>query len=166
MEKQKEEEAKTKENSAEKLKTENEELKTKLKYLYAEFDNYKKHVEKEKAAIKSAAGEKVVKELLPVIDDFERVLEGHKKNESQANKNNILDGVEMIYKNMMRVLEKEGLKVIEAKGKKFNPYCHEAVLTCKDEAVDDNLVVEEIQKGYMLNSNVIRTAKVKVNKRD
>lgn len=158
-EKKKEDEKREEER---KEKDEVTELKTKLAYLYAEFDNYRKNAEKEKEFIRSAAAERVVSELLPVIDDLERVLENKKESENGE----IIRGVEMIYKNLMKALEKEGLKKIEAKGKKLDPSYHEVLLTCNDEAYEDDAVIEELQKGYMLNSKVIRTAKVKVNKKE
>lgn len=148
-----------KEGEEKKEKGEAAELKTKLAYLYAEFDNYRKQAEKEKEYIRSVASERIISELLPVIDDLERVLENAKGNENEMKK-----GVEMIYKNLMKALEKEGLKKIEARGKKLDPRYHEVLLTCADKECEDNVIVEELQKGYMLNSKVIRTAKVKVNK--
>jgi len=157
-EKKKEAEKKEEER---KEKGEVSELKTKLAYLYAEFDNYRKQAEKEKEFIRSVASERIISELLPVIDDLERVLESAEGNENEMKK-----GLEMIYKNLVKALEKEGLKKIEAKGKKLDPGYHEVLLTCNDEAREDNAVIEELQKGYMLNSKVIRTAKVMVNKKE
>lgn len=148
------------EEKAKKLEEEINSLRKELHYLYADFDNYKKHAEKEKELIRKAAGERIIKELLNVIDDFERMLKNFENEKKE-----IYEGVKMVYDKFIKVLEKEGLRKIEAAGKKFDPYYHEAVEICSYDDKEDNIVLEELQHGYMLNSIVLRTAKVKVNRR-
>ncbi len=129
-----------------------EERLNQLKYLQADFDNYRKRFDKEKRNIIKLANENLIKELLVILDDFERALQ-----------QNVVDkeGLRLLYKNFLKILENHGLKKIDAIGEKFDPYYHEAVLREKSNK-DDNVILEELQKGYMLNSKVIRHSKVKV----
>ena len=125
-----------------------------LKYLQAEFDNFRKWSAKEKETITSLANERLVCDLLVVLDDFERALPslGQEKNR---------EGMEMIYKKFTKILTEYGLQPIECVGKKFDPHYHEVLCTerCSHEP---NTVTEEIGKGYQLKSKVIRPSKVKI----
>ena len=142
---------------AEKLKKELEE-KTKLaedrlsqlKYLQADFENYKKSFEKEKQDIIKLANEQLIKDLLAVLDDFEKALEIEKNK----------DGLNLLYRKIIKALESHGLKQIEAVGEKFDPYYHEALL--KEKSDKDGIVLEEFQRGYILKGKVIRHSKVKI----
>jgi len=136
-----------------------EERLNQLKYLQADFENYRKNFEKEKEKIIELANENLIKELLVIIDDFERALQSIKNEKNK-------DGLIMLHRNFFRVLENHGLKKIEALGKKFDPYHHEALLKEKSDK-EDGMILEEIQPGYILKSKVIRHSKVKVadNKR-
>ncbi len=125
-----------------------------LKYLQADFDNYRKKFEKEKDNIIKTANESLIKELLVVIDDFERALQSIKDKENKK-------GLTMIYKNLFKILEYHGLKKIEALYKKFDPYYHEAILKEKSDK-SDGCVLEEIQRGYLLHSGILRHSKVKI----
>ena len=125
-----------------------------LKYLQADFENYRKNFEKERGKIIELANENLIKELLIIIDDFERALNSI---ENEKNK----EGLIMLHKNFFKVLETYGLKKIEAMGKKFDPYHHEALLKEKSDK-EDGIILEEIQPGYMLKSKIIRHSKVKV----
>lgn len=131
-----------------------EERLNQLKYFEADFDNYRKNFEKEKEKIIELANENLIKELLVIVDDFERALQ---LIENEKNK----EGLIMLHKNFLRVLESHGLKKIEVFGKKFDPYLHEALLKEKSNK-EDGIVLDEIQPGYMLKSKVIRHSKVKV----
>ena len=133
-----------------------EKLKTSLAYLQADFDNYRKYVEKEKQRIQSLANENLIRSILAVIDDFESALSSIKDSDTKK-------GLGMIYSKLMRTLEEFGLKRIEALGKKFDPYYHEAVMS-EESSEEDGTVLEELQRGYMLNSTVIRHSKVKIAK--
>ena len=124
--------------------------------LMAEFDNYRKRSEKEKSDTYDYAVSNTVVEILPVIDNFERAL----KVESQDK--NLFAGVEMIYKQMMGLLEKLHVTPIDAVGKEFDPNLHNAVMHIDDENLGENIVAEELQKGYLYKEKVIRHSLVKV----
>ncbi len=121
-----------------------------LQRLQAEFDNFRKRTEKEKFEIIKTAESDLITELLDVLDDFELSLKYTKD-----------EGVKMIYSELYSLLEKRGLKPIDAKCK-FNPRYHEALI--KEVGESDGVILEELQKGYTLNDKVIRTAKVKISK--
>jgi molecular chaperone GrpE len=139
------------------------ELTETLQRLQAEFENYNKRVENEKKEIRMYAEAELVKKLLPVLDSFEIAL----KNNSPCGNDNdrILKGMEMIYAQLFEILEDEGLRKIESSGKRFDPYYHEVLMTEQDNKKDDEIILEELQKGFMFNDKVLRYSKVKVNKR-
>jgi len=128
-----------------------------LKYLQADFDNYKKIVLRERENFVKQANENLIKELLTILDEFERSLVLIKNKDD-------LRGLELIYKNFLKILENFGLKKIEAVGKKFDPYYHEVILQ-EESDEPEGTILQEIQKGYMLNSKIIRHAKVKIAKK-
>ena len=101
-----------------------------------------------------------IEQMLPIVDNFERSLAIENPSEEVAN---FLKGYEMIYKQIMTLLENQGVKVIEAEGKEFDPNFHQAVMTVSDENFKPGMVVEELQKGYMLKDRVIRASLVKVS---
>ena len=107
------------------------------------------------------ANREVFLELLPVIDDFERSL--NTENKKQTLKS-LREGVELIYKKLIQTLEKFGLKPIESLDHPFDPELHDALMQAEVKDKDSNIVVEEVEKGYMLKENVLRHAKVIVNK--
>ena len=137
-----------------------EELQDKVKRQMAEFDNFRKRTEKEKSSMFEMGASDMIKKLLPIVDNFERSLAIENPNEEVAN---FLKGYEMIYKQIMTLLENQGVKVIEAEGKEFDPNFHQAVMTVSDENFKPGMVVEELQKGYMLKDRVIRASLVKVS---
>ena len=142
----------------ENLKKEKEELFARLQRLQADFDNYRKRsVAEQDRCIQYTLAE-VFKSLIPVIDNFERALESKEKGEGFA------EGVQMIFKQLKEILEKEGLELIEAEGKPFDPYVHEAVMHVDSEGHEENVVVEEFQKGYKFKEKLIRPSMVKVAK--
>ena len=129
-----------------------EERLNQLKYLQADFDNYRKSFDKEKDNIIKLANENLMKDFLPLIDDFEKALQSsHDKH-----------GLSLLYKKFLKVLESHGLKQIDALGEKFDPFYHEALLKEKSDK-EEGIVLEEIQKGFMLKTKVIRHSKVKVS---
>jgi molecular chaperone GrpE len=130
-----------------------------LQRLQAEFMNYKKRVEKERLELSTLFKSELVGSLLPVIDDFERMLD-HTNDEN----NEFLKGVRLIYQKFMDVLSEQGLKPIHAKGQKFDPSIHEAILTEISENGEDDIVAEEWRKGYWFNDKLLRPAQVKVLK--
>jgi len=131
--------------------------------LQADFENTRKRLEREKQDFVKFANEGIILELLNVLDDLERsvsLAETHKEDLTA-----FLKGVEMILAHLYEMLKEYGLKPIEAEGKKFDPHYHEALLQIENKDLPENTVVEELQKGYLLNERVIRTAKVKVSKK-
>ena len=135
-------------------------LEDQVKRQMAEFDNFRKRTEREKTDMFDLGAIDVVKKLLPIVDNFERSLAIENPSEEVAN---FLKGYEMIYKQIMTLLENQGVKVIEAEGKEFDPNFHQAVMTVSDENFKPGMVVEELQKGYMLKDRVIRASLVKVS---
>lgn len=124
-----------------------------LKYLQADFDNYRKNFEKEKQQIIKQANEEIIRELLSTLDGLEKALETeHLERE----------GLAMIYKNFLKVLEKYGIKEIESIGEKFDPHFHE-VITKEFSDEDEGTILEEIQKGFLLHSKILRPSKVKIS---
>jgi molecular chaperone GrpE len=126
----------------------------------AEFDNYKKRIESETANIVKYATESLIDDLLPVLDDFERSLKhGKESKESDA----VLKGIELIYQKLVKVLEGRGVKTFETVGKEFNVDFHDALMQMPRNDLSPHTVIEEVEKGYMLNDRVIRHAKVVVS---
>ncbi|MAG15854.1 nucleotide exchange factor GrpE [Candidatus Woesearchaeota archaeon] len=128
-----------------------------LQRLQAEFENYKKRVEKENTTFRKLATADVVHQMLPTLDSFEQAL----KNTDDKEK--FVKGVELIYAQFHSMLEEMGLRQIKAAGERFDPYKHEVLL--QEESDKDEIILEELQKGYMLNDMVIRHSKVKVGKK-
>ncbi|GGA68768.1 protein GrpE [Ornithinibacillus halotolerans] len=143
-----------------KLQQEKDELYERLLRLQAEFDNFKKRSVKEREAERKYKAMDLASELLPAIDNFERALQ---VEETEANKG-LLEGISMVYRQLLDGLKSQGVEVIEAVGKEFDPNVHQAVMQVEDENAESNVVVEELQKGYMIKDRVIRPAMVKVNK--
>ena len=136
-----------------------EELTDRVKRQMAEFDNFRKRTEKEKAAMFEVGAKSVVEKILPVIDNFERGLAGLTEEQKAEP---FAQGVEMTYKQLMSTLESIEVKPIEAVGKEFDPNLHNAVMHVEDENLGENIVAEEFQKGYTYRDSVIRHSMVKV----
>lgn len=132
--------------------------------LQADFENTRKRIEREKQDFVKFANEGIILELLNVLDDLERTvsLAEAQKQDPDA----FLKGVEMILAHLYEMLKEYGVKPIEAEGKIFDPHCHEALMQVANKDLPEHTIVEELQKGYQLNDRVIRTAKVKVSKKD
>ena len=148
-----------KKNKKDKKDEKIEELTDKVVRQMAEFDNFRKRTEKEKSQMYEIGAKDIIDKILPVIDNFERglsVVPEDKKDDS------FVQGMEMIYKQLMTTLEFAGVKVIEAVGQEFNPDFHNAVMHVEDDEVGENIVVEEFQKGYMYRDSVVRYSMVKV----
>nr|WP_156291115.1 nucleotide exchange factor GrpE [Oceanobacillus salinisoli] len=148
------------EKKIELLQTEKEENYQRLVRLQAEFDNYKKRTLKEREAERKYKSQDLVNELLPAIDNFERALQVEVTGDAK----NLVEGITMVYKQLLEALKSQGVETIETEGKEFDPSLHHAVMQVEDESIESNTVVEELQKGYMLKDRVIRPAMVKVNK--
>lgn len=135
-----------------------EDLTDTLQRTQAEFQNYQKRVDKEKAEFVKYAKAELVYKVLPILDTFEIALK------SISDKEKFVKGMEMVYAQLFSTLESEGLKPIDALGKKFDPYLHEVMLKEKSDK-DEGVVLEELQKGYMLNGKVLRHSKVKISEK-
>ncbi|MDZ7263129.1 MAG: nucleotide exchange factor GrpE [candidate division KSB1 bacterium] len=132
-----------------------------LQRLQAEFSNYRKRIEKEKAELSDFYKSELVSALLPIIDDFERML-----NHADDHSNELLTGIRLIFQKLMDILQTQGLKPIVAVGQKFDPAIHEAVLVEPTDNGTDETVIEEWQRGYFFNDRLIRPARVKVSKHE
>ncbi len=129
--------------------------------LYAEFENYKKRVNKDKEEIFKYGNESILYELLPVIDNLEMAL----KHATNSVSEGLVQGVEITLKELQRTLEKFGLSPIEANGKPFDPLVHHAMTQIERDDVDEKTVVEEFRKGYMFRDKVLRPSLVAVSKK-
>ena len=145
-----------------KLSEEKADLIDTLKRLQAEFENYRKRMIKEQSRIIDNASMMLVKEMLPVMDDFERAIDSLK---GELGEEDSVRGIELINKKFMDILKKEGLKEIYPYGEAFDPNFHEAVMQTSSDEHEDNTVIEVLQKGYMMNDNLLSPAMVKVSRK-
>lgn len=136
-----------------------EELTDRVKRTMAEFDNFRKRTEKEKSAMYEIGARDIVEKILPVVDNFERGLATVPEGEE---KSAFAEGMDMIYKQLLKTLEDAGVKPIEAVGQPFDPDFHNAVMHVEDEALGENVVAEELLKGYLYKETVVRHSMVKV----
>ena len=136
------------------LQAERDQLFDRLQRLAAEFDNYRKRNARETAALTERANERLVKELIPVLDDLGRALEAASEHEEGK----VEDGVRLVHRALADLLAKQGLTEIETEGK-FDPHVHEALLSQPSE-VEEGSVIEVVQKGYKLGDKVLRPARV------
>ena len=143
------------------LTEELKEMSEKYLRLYAEFDNYKKRVNKDKEELLKYGQESILYELLTVIDNLELAL----KHASDEVSTGLIQGVEITYKELMKTLEKFGLTAVEAEGKTFDPSVHHAMSQVERDDVEENIVVEEYRKGYKLKDKVLRPSLVSVSKK-
>jgi molecular chaperone GrpE len=136
-----------------------EELNDRLMRTMAEFDNFRKRSEKEKAMMFDIGVKSVIEKLLPIIDNFERGLGTVTEKEKESG---FAQGIDMIYRQLITGLDEIGLKPIDAVGKEFDPNLHNAVMHGEDENLGDNTVSDEFQKGYIYRDMVVRHSMVKV----
>jgi len=138
------------------LRAERDELFDRLQRLAAEFDNFRKRNARENAALAERANERLVKELIPILDDLARALEAASQHEEAR----LEEGVRLVHRSLADVLRKEGLAEIDTNGK-FDPHVHEALLSQPSDA-EEGSVIEVVQKGYKLGDKVMRPARVVV----
>jgi molecular chaperone GrpE len=143
------------------LKAERDDLYDRLLRKQAEFDNYKKRVERERSEFAQFASAELMRELLNAMDSFDRAI--HTANTNTAANENMFRGLDLIYKQFQDTLSRFGLKAIEAKGQPFDPNMHQAVSTIPTDDVPENTVVDELRKGYTLNGRLLRAAMVSVS---
>ncbi len=123
----------------------------------ADFDNTRKRWEKERGDLVKFANFCLLRELIVIVDELEHALDAI---EGHSAKGEIKKGIEMTSKNLFSILKKEGVEIIEAKGKKFDPHVHEIVGQKEADELEEHIVLEEAQRGYLLSSKVLRTSKV------
>ena len=160
-------EAETRENEAKEAKNAKkdpkdaqiEELQDRLKRQMAEFDNFRKRTEKEKAAMYEIGAKDIIEKILPVLDNFERGLAAVPEDEKGSS---FAEGIEKIYKQFVKTLEDAGVESIEAVGKQFDPNLHNAVMHVEDEKYGENEIAMELQKGYKYRGSVVRHSMVQV----
>jgi molecular chaperone GrpE len=140
-------------------KKRSEELLTRLKYLQADFENYRKRIEKEIKEVEEYSVRSLVLKLLSVVDELELAVE---HAEAEKARSDLKEGVKMVRKNMMSALESAGLKRMEVVGKPFDPSLHEAAEKVQGKSSKEDIVVQEIRAGYTFRGQVIRPAMVKV----
>ena len=128
-----------------------------LKWMQAEYENLQKKIEREKSEIAKFANERLIKNLLDVVDDFERIV-------SNTNDKEIENGMKMVLKNFMTILESSGVEKMNSLGKKLDPLEHEVVDITNDDNTENGVVVEELRTGYKFKGKVLRSALVRINK--
>ncbi len=141
----------------EELTRERDEYLDSLQRLKAEFDNYRKRAAREQASFAARAGESLLKELLPILDDLERALDAAESHEEAK----LEEGVRLVHRSLFEALRKQGLEVIDTDGA-FDPHVHEALLAQPIEDAEPGSVVQVLQKGYRLGDRVLRPARVVV----
>jgi len=139
-----------------KLAAEKAEVYDRLLRKQAEFDNFRKRAERDRSEFLQFAGMELARELLPVIDDFERAVKVQTADQNYAK------GIELIYQRLADILKKMGVEPIEAAGRKFDPNLHEAVVRVPTAELEDETVLEELQRGYNFKGKLLRPSMVKV----
>jgi len=145
-------------SQTESLKKEKDDIFAKFQRVAADYDNYQKRSAKQITDSIAYEKDKLIKSLLPVIDDLERVLEHTDNTEA------VVKGVSIVYEHLKGVLRAQGVEQIESAGEKFDPACHQALSQRTEQDKQDGVVLEELQKGYKLDGRVIRASRVVVNK--
>lgn len=136
-----------------------EELTDRVARQMAEFDNFRKRTEREKSQMYEVGAKDIIEKILPIVDSFERGLAAVAEDQKA---DPFVDGMDKVYKQLITTLESAGVTPIEAVGKPFDPEFHNAVMHIDDESLEENIVVEEFQKGYMYRDCVVRHSMVKV----
>ena len=149
-----------KESEFNKLKQETAESKDKYVRLFAEFDNARKRMEREKLEFVKYANEELIVDLLQIVDSLEQSLKS-----TGADKDSLMKGIELVVKQFQDILKKNGVTPIDTKGQMFDHNLHEVLMQEESDQFNDGAIIEEFQKGYTLEGKVIRTAKVKIAKR-
>lgn len=150
---------KKKDKKEEALKARIDELEDRVRRQMAEFENFRKRTDKEKAAMFETGAKSVIEKILPVVDNFERGLAAVPEEEKGSA---FVEGMNKVYKQLLTELDNMGVKPIEAVGQEFDPNFHNAVMHIEDENFGENIVAEEFQKGYTYHDTVVRHSMVKV----
>ena len=149
-----------KEQEIQLLKAKLEEADNRYLRLQADFDNFRRRTRLDLEASQKYRAQKLITDLLPAIDNFERAMQVEADNEQTKT---LLQGMDMVYRSLLDALKIEGVEPIESVGKEFDPHQHQAVMQGEDDNYGSNVVTDEFQKGYSLKDRVIRPAMVKVN---
>ena len=144
-------------DETEKLKAEIEEKKNQYLRLQADFENFRRRTRQEKEELGNVVTQTILKDMLPLLDNFERALASDNKDSEGFHK-----GVEMIYNQFAEALKKNGLEYIETEGKKFDPNFHQAVMRVQNPDLEDETIAAELQKGYIVKGRVVRPSMVQV----
>ncbi len=152
---------KIKQSEYQKLVDEAAENKDKYVRLFAEFDNARKRMDREKIEFVKYANEELLMEFIGLFDNLELSLNAVKNQDQKTD--SVIKGIEMVLIQAQEILKKNGVTVIEAKGKPFDPHMHEVLMQEPTDECEEGIVLEEFQKGYLLGEKVIRTVKVKVS---
>jgi molecular chaperone GrpE len=136
-----------------------EDLTDRLKRQMAEFDNYRKRTDKEKSAMYEIGAKDIISKILPIVDNFER---GLSLVSEEQKSDSFVEGMDLVYKQLLATLEELEVKPIEAVGSSFDPNLHNAVMHVEDEEMEENTVAEEFLKGYTYRGSVVRNSMVKV----
>ena len=134
-----------------------------LKRIQAEFENYIKRTDVEFKNHEKFASHKLLLKLLNIADDFDRAV--HNLDNSDMKNNDVLNGIKIIHKNFHKILQEENIKEVKSVGEKFNPHYHEVIQRVKSDN-EDGIILEEIQKGYLLYDKILRSAKVIVSEKE
>lgn len=137
-----------------------EEASTRLLRLQADYDNFRRRTKLDLEANQKYRAQTIITDLLPVLDNFDRALQTQVDQEQAKS---LLQGMEMVYRLLIEAIKKEGVEMIDAVGKEFDPHLHQAVMVVEVEDTDSGIVMEEFQKGYKLKDRVIRPSMVKVS---
>lgn len=147
-------------DEAEELRKQLEAEQNKYLRLLADYDNFKRRTQIDKELANKFRSQSLLSDILPVLDNFERALSLQTTSEESAS---VLKGVEMVQKSLIEAVSREGLEEIKAVGEPFDPNFHQAVMQEKDDSAEPGIVLQELQKGYILKGRVLRPAMVKVN---
>lgn len=137
-----------------------DESENKMLRAQADFDNFRRRSRLDQEAAQKYRAQSLVSEIIPALDNFERALQIEADNDQTKS---LLQGMNMVYNQIVQALQSEGVETIKSVGQQFDPHLHQAVMQVEDENFEPNTVVEELQKGYILKDRVIRPAMVKVN---
>ena len=141
------------------LTAERDDLKDRLLRKQAEFENFKKRIDRERAEFVGFASAELMREVLNVLDSFELAL---RNDSTDGNSSKSGEGFELIYKQLLKSLERFGLELVEARGRRFDPHFHEAVSMQPSDDAEEGTVLEELRKGYLLNGKLLRPSMVTV----
>lgn len=144
----------------EELEAKLSETENRMYRVQADLDNFRRRARLDLEAAQKYRSQNLITEILPALDNFERALKIDTDDEKTQS---LLQGMDMVYRQLVQALQNEGIEAIQAEGQPFDPHLHQAVMQVEDDQYESNVVIEEFQKGYKLKDRIIRPAMVKVN---